>query len=220
MKGLMTLALMLSAFQMTHGREWVSKVNKYIHKDTNQIIELGGWDLSEDGKTNVYYNYATSKRETILMADYVPATQAEIAGVKAGEMIIAKTYIAHSKTEVIERVCQVYYLFENQKAYVGCKSYEADNLAGYATPSRFDFIINNVEQVVGQVEELDGFKKGDLAELSVETKSIKNGKTVRVLAVMANGEALVQKMGFSVLDSSAIIYKGGVERVRLTDLRK
>lgn len=219
MKNLLILAIMVSTFQATHGREWVSKVNKYIHKDTNQIIELGGWDLSEDGKTNVFYNYETRKRETILMADYVPATQSEIANVRAGEMILAKTYVAHGKSEIIERVCEVYYLFENQKAYVGCKSYEADHLPGYATPNRFDFIINNVEQVVAEVSELDGFKKGDLAELQVETKSIKNGKTVRVLAVMANGEALVQKMGFSILDTSSIVYKGGVERVLLTNLK-
>lgn len=220
MKQVITFALLFSAFQMSYGREWVSKLNKFIHKDSNQIIELGGWDLSEDGKTNVFFNYETGKRETILMADYVPATQNEIANVRAGEVIIAKTYVAHSKTEVIERVCQVFYLFENKKAYVGCKSYENDNLAGYNTPARFDFIINNVEDVVAEVVELDGFKKGELAELQVDTDSIKNGKTVRVLAVMANGEAIVQKMGFSILDTSSIVYKGGIERVRLTDLRK
>lgn len=211
---------MFSVFHMTHGREWVSKVNKYIHKDSNQIIELGGWDLSEDGKTNSYYNYTTSKRETILMADYIPATLEEIANVRAGEVVIAKTYVAHSKSEIIERVCEVYYLFENQKAFVGCKSYSKDNLPGYITPVRFDFIINNVEQVVAQVSELDGFSKGDNAELLIETPSIKIGKTVRILAVMANGEALVQKMGFSVLDTSSIVYKSGIERVRLNDLRK
>jgi hypothetical protein len=128
--------------------------------------------------------------------------------------------VGNSRSETIERICDVYYLFENKKAYLGCKSYEKDAIPGYSIPARFDFIVNNVENIVAEVSELDGFKKGDVAEILVDANSIKNGKTIRVLAVMANGEAIVQKMGFSVLDSSSIIYKGGVERVKLSDLRK
>lgn len=220
MKRLSLIFLLALSFQSVQGREWVSKINKYIHKDTNQIIELGGWDLSEDGTTNKFFNYETRKYETVQMSDYIPATQEEIANVQAGEMIITKTLVAHSKTEVIERICSVFYLFENNKAYVGCKSDEADNLPGYTTPSRFDFIVNDVANVVGEINEFEGFKKGDTAELGVETKAIKNGKTVRILAVMANGEALIQKMGFSILDTSSILFKSGVERVKLIDLIK
>jgi len=220
MKALLAMALMTLSIQNLEAREIISKLRKYIHKDTNQIIELGGWDLSEDGKTNKYYNYNTRKQETILMEDYVIQTFDEIADVRAGEMIIAKTLVGNSKTETIDRLCEVYYLFENKKAYVGCKSYEQDTIPGYQRPSRFDFIINNVENIVAEVNEIDGMKKGDVAEILVDAGSIKNGKIVRILAVMANGEALVQKMGFSVLDTNSIIYKGGVERVKLTDLRK
>lgn len=220
MKSLVAVLLLAVTVQNVEARDWVSKLRKYIHKDTNQIVELGGWDLSEDGKTNKIFNNKTSKYETILMEDYVIQTFDEIAEVRAGEMIIAKTLVGNSKTETINRVCEVYYLFENKKAYVGCKSYEQDSIPGYNRPARFDFIINNVENVVAEVSEIDGFKKGDMAEILVDTNTIKNGKTVRVLAVMANGEALVQKMGFSILDTSSIIYKGGVERVKLTDLRK
>lgn len=220
MKAFLAMALLTFTVQNLEAREVISKVRKYIHKDTNQIIELGGWDLSEDGKTNKYYNYNTRKQETISMEDYIIQTFEEIADVRAGEMIIAKTLVGNSKTETIDRLCEVYYLFENKKAYVGCKSYEQDSIPGYQRPSRFDFIINNVENIVAEVSEIDGMKKGDLAEILVDAGSIKNGKTVRILAVMANGEALVQKMGFSVLDSNSIIYKSGVERVKLTDLRK
>ncbi len=220
MKSLLAIALISLSFQNLEAREIVSKIRKYIHKDSNQIIELGGWDLSEDGKTNKYYNYNTRKQETVLMEDYVIQTFDEIANVRAGEMIIAKTLVGNSKTETIDRLCEVYYLFENKKAYVGCKSYEQDSIPGYARPSRFDFIVNNVENIIAEVSEIDGMKKGDLAEMLIDAEEIKNGKTVRILAVMANGEALVQKMGFSVLDSSSIIYKSGVVRVKLTDLRK
>lgn len=220
MKALLALILISMSFQNLEAREWVSKVRKYIHKDSNQIIELGGWDLSEDGKTNKFYNYKTGKQETILMEDYVIQTFDEIADVRAGEMIIAKTLVGNSKYETIDRICEVYYLFENKKAYVGCKTYKEDAIPGYSIPERFDFFINNVEKVVAEVNEVDGIKKGDQAELLVETKAIKSGKTIRVLAVMANGEALVQKMGFSVLDTSSIVYKGGVERVKVSDLRK
>ncbi len=51
--------------QAVSAREWVSKVRKYIHKDNSQIIELGGWDLSEDGKTNKFFTYKTGKREVV-----------------------------------------------------------------------------------------------------------------------------------------------------------
>jgi hypothetical protein len=220
MKAILALMILSISFQSLEAREWVSKVRKYIHKDSNQIIELGGWDLSEDGKTNKFYNYKTGKQETIQMEDYIIQTFDEIANVRAGEVVIAKTLVGNSRSETIERICDVYYLFENKKAYLGCKSYEKDAIPGYSIPARFDFIVNNVENIVAEVSELDGFKKGDVAEILVDANSIKNGKTIRVLAVMANGEAIVQKMGFSVLDSSSIIYKGGVERVKLSDLRK
>ena len=205
--------------QAVSAREWVSKVRKYIHKDNSQIIELGGWDLSEDGKTNKFFNYKTGKREVVLMEDYVIETYNEIAGVKAGEYLLVDTLLGNSKTETINRFCQVYNLFENKKAYVGCRSYEADRIPGYGLPQRFDFIINNVENTVAEVESVDGIKKGTVAELAVETETIKLGKNVRVLAVFANGEALVEKVGFGYLDTSTVIYKGNVEKVKVSDLR-
>ena len=220
MKALLALIIVSMSFQNLEAREMVSKIRKYIHKDSNLIVELGGWDLSDDGKTNKYFDYKTGKKVTIEMDDFVIQTFDEIANVRAGEMVIAKTLVGNSRTETIDRICEVYYLFENKKAYIGCKAYEQDAIPGYSIPARFDFIVNNVEQVVAEINEFDGVKKGDTAELLVETRSIKNGKTVRVLAVMANGEALVQKMGFSILDTSSIIYKGGVERVKISDLRK
>lgn len=221
MKKFFMLSVLSTAMlvQSASAREWVSKVRKYIHKDTNQIIELGGWDLSEDGKTNKHSNYKTGKREVVQMEDYVIDTYGEIAGVSPGEYILVDTLVGNSKTETINRFCQVYNLFENKKAYVGCRTYEADRIPGYRLPERLDYIIHNVEQVVAQVESVDGIQKGTIAELAVETETIKLGKNVRVLAVFANGEALVERAGFGFLDTSSIVYKGNVEKVKVSDLR-
>jgi hypothetical protein len=105
-------------------------------------------------------------------------------------------------------------------AYIGCKATEADQINGYATPNRFDFIVNNVENIIAEVEALDGYTNGQVAELRIDTKHAKAGRSVKILAIFVNGEALIQKFGFSVLDSSGVLHKTEVERVFLSDLNK
>lgn len=213
------ISLTVSLSSVVQAKAFFGTIDKYLVVKTAQVIEVGSNDV-EDGVAT-YYDYRTSKRKTIDLSELSKSTREEIAGVKAGERVLARTYVANSKTETVVRFCEVFYLFENKQAYIGCKATEADRINGYELPNRFDFIINNVEQVIAEVETLDGFKTNEIAELRVDTENLKAGKNVRVLAIFTNGEALIQKAGFSVLDTSGVLNKlGAVEKIKLTDLNK
>lgn len=213
----MTLAFTLEA----QAKPLIGRIDKYIEIKNGNVIEIATNEI-EDGSAT-FYDYGIRKKRTIDMSEVSKATREEIAGVKAGEMILVETRldnVRNVRNQTVSRYCEVFYLFENKQAYAGCKSSEADRIPGYQLPARFDFIINNVENVTAEVESLDGFTKGETAELSIETRTIKAGKNVRILAIFANGEALVQKDGFSRLDTSGILHKSGVERINLVDLSK
>lgn len=216
---LMTLVT-LSLTSQVHAKSFFGTVDKYIINKTNEVIEIGSNEIEDDGKTASYYNYRESKRKTIDMSEVSKSTREEIAGVKAGETILVTTGVARSKTETISRFCAVFNVFENGKAQVGCRTYKEDYVPGYAIPNRMDFIINHVSLVTAEVESLDGFNKGETAELRINTENAKAGRNVRILAIFANGEALVQKVGFGILDTSSIVYKSGIDRIQLSDLNK
>jgi len=203
----------LSLQSVAHAKSLIGRVDKYIILNSNQIIEIASNEI-EDGKGK-YYDYAEHKWKTIDMNDVSKGTTEEISGVKAGERILATTMVANSKTETVSRYCQVFYVFENKKAYVGCKSTEADIIPGYQTPNRFDFIVENVESVTAEVSSLNDFSTKEIAELNTDTKNFSSGTKVKILAIFANGEALIQKSGFNILDTSDVLNKlGAVDRFK------
>lgn len=220
MKNILSISLLTLCLTTTaQAKSFFGTVDKYINIHTNQIIEVASNEI-EDGVAS-YFDYSDNKRKTINISELSKATREEISDVRAGEAILAKTFVANSKEETVIRFCQVFYLFENKSAYVGCKTTEKDNIPGYQTPARFDFIISNIESVTPQVSSLDGFETKETCELKVETKTIEAGKRVKILAIFANGEALIQKVGLNFLDTSGILNKlGSVERVKLSDLNK
>jgi hypothetical protein len=203
-----------------HAKALFGTVDKYLDVKNQSVIEIGSNEIEDDGRTASYYDYRDSKRKTIDMNDVSKSTREEIAGVKAGEAALVTTLVANSKTETVSRYCEVFYVFENKQAYVGCKSTKADYIPGYQFPERFDFIINNVENITAEVAALDSFSKGETAELRIDTENAKAGRNVKILAIFANGEALVQKIGFNQLDTAGIVYKRSVDRVQLSDLNK
>ncbi len=219
MKKTVLFTLMTISFMsQVHAKSLFGTVDKYLDVKNQSVVEIGSNEISDDGRTASYYDYRDSKRKTIDMNDVSKSTREEIAGVKAGEAILVTTLAANSKTETVSRYCEVFYVFENKEAYVGCKSTQADYIPGYQFPERFDFVINNVENVTAEVATLDGFSKGDTAELGINTENAKAGRSIRILAIFANGEALIQKTGFSQFDTSGLVYKRGVDRVKLSDL--
>lgn len=220
MKKPLLLALMtLSFVSSVQAKAFFGTMDYYIVEKTKEIIEIGSNDISEDGVAT-YFDYKKSKRLKIDISEVSKSTRKEIAGVAAGETILLTTGVANSDTESISRYCQVFNLFENSMAYVGCKTYEEDNKKGIIKATRLDFIISDVKLVVAEVASLDGIKKGEIAELRINTKSAKAGRNVKVLAIFANGEALVQKLGFGLIDTSGIVNKLSVDRVLLSDLNK
>lgn len=211
---LMTIALATSA----EAKSIIGRVDSYIIAKTGVVVEIGTNEIEDDRSTATFYSYPHRKKITVNMSDLSKSTKAEIANVKAGENVLINTQSASGK--VITRECVVFHLFENKQAFVGCKTYEADKTIGYQTPDRLDYVVQNVEEgAVAEVDSIQNVSKGDILELRVETKTIKANKKVRVLAVFANGDAIVEpqlaKLNF--LNSSGI-YRYGVEKVRLQDL--
>lgn len=215
----LSVVLLASATQVS-AKSLVGTISKYIINDNNRIIEISSNEIEDDGLAATYYDYVARKRLTINMSEVSKSTRESINDVSSGEMILVTTGTARNNGETVNRYCQVFHLFENKKAYVGCKTYDIDNINGYARPNRLDFIINNVENVVAEISKAENLEKGDTATLRIDTKNAKAGRSVRVLALFNNGEALVQKLGFGVLDTSSIVYKSNIDRVQISVLVK
>jgi hypothetical protein len=213
----LSVVLLASATQVS-AKPLIGTIGKYIINENNRIIEIGSTEIEDDGLTATYYDYVARKRLSINMSEVSKSTRESINNVSAGEMILVTTGTARNNGETVNRYCQVFHLFENKKAYVGCKTYDIDNINGYARPNRLDFIINNVENVVAEVSKVDELEKGGIATLRVDTKNAKAGRNVRILALFTNGEALVQKLGLGVLDTNSIVYKSNIDRVNIGDL--
>lgn len=219
MKKTLLLTLMTVSFMTTAQAGIFGTVDKYIIQKTGQVIEVSSNDISKDGIVK-FFDYKEHKKKTIELSELSKSTINEIAGVKAGEVILLTTGAANSSTETVSRVCQVFNVFESKQAHVGCKTYEEDNKNGAIATNRLDFIVNNVESVVAEVKSSEGLSKGEKAELRIDTRSAKAGRNVKVLAIFANGEVLVQKFGFNILDTNSIIHQSSVDRVTLSDLNK
>lgn len=218
MKTALLLSLMTVSFiSQANAKAFFGKVEHYI-TTKNEVVEIGTNEISDDGQTATYFNRVAGKRVTTNMSELSKSTDQSIAGVKAGEHILVTTQTG-SGDGVITRFCAVWNLFENKQAFVGCRTYEADRIPGYAVPQRLTFIINNVENVIAEVQSLDGYKKGDTATLDINTQSMKAGKTVRVVAIFSNGQALVEG-SLAFINTSGLILKPGVERVNLSNLTK
>lgn len=218
MKTALLLSLAVSLFTTAQAKSLIGRVDSYIIVKTGAVVSIATNEIEDDGSTATFYSYAHRKKITVNMSDLSKSTREEIADVKAGEHILINTPTASGK--VITRTCTVFNLFESKQASVGCKTYEADAINGYRIPQRLDYIVQNIEDAVAEIEKLDNFSKGDTAELRVETKTIEANKKVRILAIFENGDALVEpvlaKLNF--LNSSGTLYRYGVEKVKLQDL--
>ncbi|MBC7713797.1 MAG: hypothetical protein H7177_10690 [Rhizobacter sp.] len=221
MKTALLLSLMtVSMITTAHAKSLIGSVDSYIIAKSGTVVSIGSNEIEDDGSTATFFSYALGKKITVNMSELSKSTRSEIADVKAGESVLINTPTVSGNN--ITRTCVVFNLFENKQAYVGCKTYEADAVAGYNIPQRLDYIIQNVESgVVPEVANVENFSKGDKVELTVATKTIKAGKSVRILALYKNGQALVEPTlaGINFLNSSGILNRFGIERVSINDLR-
>jgi hypothetical protein len=213
MRYLASIILASVIFSSLEAREYISKVKKYIHKDTNQILELDKWDLSSDGTTNKYFNHKTSQWVTINMSDYAVETSQEISGIRKKEYILYSTKLLGSRDGGVERLCLVHQVFENSKAHVGCKTYAEDKIMTRPRPRHIQLIVSDLEAVIPEVKELEGVRVGEVYE------NLKSGTQVRALALMADGRVIVQRKRDNFLDSSEIIFRDGIEVIPSAELR-
>lgn len=104
-------------------------------------------------------------------------------------------------------------------ARIGCQTGEMLGNIGVDRPAVGQYNLNHVSNITPEVKELQGFSKKDFTVMAVKKGKIKEGAKIRIEAIFANGEAMVQKMGIGYLDSSSVLMKLNIERVHLNDLK-
>ena len=193
-----TLTLMTNV----HAKSLFGTIEKYVNVETGSVVEI-----------------ASNRTDKFDMSQFAASTKEEISGVKAGERILLTTYVNKSKTQTINRYCDVYYVFENKMAQVGCSTYSVDQEANKDAPRRLDFMVTNVDEVVSEVSELNGFRTNEKAELKISTATIKAGRNVKIVAIFENGEVLVQKTGYGMFFGDNVVERGdSIARVSINDL--
>jgi ribosomal protein S17E len=218
MKTLLLTLMTVSMLSTAQAKGLIGIIETYIIKKNGKVINVASNEISKDGRA-LYFDYSTNKKKLIEFTELSKATKKEIAGVKAGEMILLTTKVSGSNTELISRYCEVSNVFENHMADVSCKMYERDK-RGLFDSGSMRFIVKNVRSVIAEVASLNGIRRSEVVELRINTKNAKAGKNVRVLAIFANGEALVQKIKLSLNNTPSIIHKKTADRVRIADLSK
>ena len=212
MKLLVLASLALSLTSAHAG--FFGRIDHYRNLETGEVVEIGSNEIKEDGSVK-YFSRKERAWKTTDISSFSKNTDAEIADVKQGEFLLAETGNGLA-------LCQVWYLFDNKSASIGCRTGKPSEIIGMARPGTANYDLLTVEHpgVVAEVASLDGFSRGQTAELLINTDQNESGTTVRVEAVFANGEALIQKKGLNLLDTSGLLLKYSVEKVSLKNLRK
>lgn len=215
MKKALLLTLMTVSFVSTaQAKSFFGRMENYLDLRNGSIIEIASNDINEDG-TAEYFDQKTRKDKIINLKDTSKATKAEIEGVKAGKRILVTSNLGITANAPVTRFCEVAFLFENKMALAKCKANENDN-----QPSVFNYTVQNVEDVVAEVDNSQAVEENDIIELGSDTEVAKAGEKVRVLAVFASGEALIEKHGVSILDRAGVLYKlRPVAIVSISDLK-
>jgi len=215
MKKALLLTLMTVSFVSTaQAKSFFGRMESYLDLKSGRIIEIASNHIEDDG-TAEYFDQKERKFKIINLQDTSKATKAEIDGVKAGKRILVTSNLGITANAPVTRFCEVAYLFENKSALAKCKPAESDNETRV-----FNYTIQNVEDVVAEVDNIQAVEENDIIELGSDTGVAKAGEKVRVLAVFASGEALIEKHGVSILDRAGVLYKlRAVEIVSISDIK-
>lgn len=198
---LLTLAT-LSLITSVQAKSIFGKLEVYVDQQTGRVVEI-----------------ASNKTEDYDMSRYSASTKNEISGVKAGERILLNTYIFRSNTETVSRYCDVYHVFENKMAQVGCNTVSADFRRNEDAKIRLDFMVSTVDEAIAEVAELNGFRTNSKAKLNISVPRIKAGREVKIVAIFENGEVLVQKTGYGLFHGDNVVERGDlIARVSINDL--
>lgn len=193
------MKLLTISFLMTVS--FASQAAYYFHTPSNKMVEAYKFDY-ENG-TAVYFDYADSVKRTVNISDLSKETSKEINGVKAGSIVLL-----NGKDH---NFCETFHVFENGMSYIGCQTDKIQKNIGMDRLKTLNYYAP-VELLSGEVSEADGFKKSE--------KVLLHGVKVRIEAIFPNGEALIQKIGINLLDTSSLRLKFDIQRVQLNDLQK
>ncbi len=217
MKKALLLTLMTVSFVSTaQAKSFFGRMENYLDLKSGRIIEIASNHIEDDG-TAEYFDQKERKYKIINLKDTSKATKAEIAGVKAGKRILVTSNLGITANAPVTRFCEVAFLFENKSALAKCKPAESDNETRV-----FNYTIQDVEleDVVAEVDNIQAVEENDIIQLGSDTGVAKAGEKVRVLAVFASGEALIEKHGLSILDRAGVLYKlRPVEIVSISDIK-
>lgn len=184
---------------------------RYIHTVTGMQIELD--NINEQNGTATYYDYKDSKRIPVKLSEVSRETDEVINGVRAGRFVL----VNFDDKEI--KACNTFYLFENGTARIGCQSGKIRKNIGVDRPMVAQYNVS-AYNLMAEVDNFEGYAKKEKVTLSVDAGNLKAGTTVRIEAIFPNGEALIQKFGANLLDTSGLLLKKNIERVSLRDLDK
>ncbi|WP_408095828.1 hypothetical protein ACJVC5_12360 [Peredibacter sp. HCB2-198] len=211
-KSFVMLSLVLAqTFSFSANAELIGRNWRYLHIPSGMQVELD--NVNEQAGTATYFDYQTHKKVKINLSDVSREIDSGVNGVKAGHFVL----VNFDKDDV--RHCQVYRVFEIGTARIGCQSGKIRKNIGVDRPQVAQYNAS-VYDVTGEVESMEGFSKKEKVKLATDAGNLKAGTTVRIEAIFSNGEALIQKMGANLLDTSGLLLKYNIERVSLNDLEK
>lgn len=211
MKSLLLATALLTLLSETASAQLFQKHYYYLNTKTGEMISLIKINQAEG--TGVYYDYLDYTKKTVPLDVLAKETDGALGEVEQGEMLLAKF-------EDGLRPCAVYHLFENGTARVGCQNGDiADNIGvDRLVVAQYNA---QVDQAIPEIAEAEGFATKEKVILRRDAANMKSGVTVRIEAIFANGDALIQKAGANLLDTSGVLLKrSNVAVVNLTDLEK
>lgn len=214
-----TIMLAFMAFTLltannSYANAFYSKIHPYMQISTGEVLQLSEFDFDKNNTTITYYSYLHGKKLTISVDDISKSTTSEIAGVKAGELVLIQ-----GPAGLV--TCSVYNLFENTMARIGCQT---GKITGRLGPDRrvlSSATLLTVDQagVIAEVDSINNISKLDQGSLTADAGTLKAGTKVRIEAVFANGDAVVQKLGLNILDTESLLMKKAVEKINLNDFK-
>lgn len=207
MKTLLTAFVMVLAFEAQ--AQLISHRYSYIHHESHMRLEISKVD--QDNQTAKYFDSDENKLKTVNLSEVSQETNEEIDGVKVKNMVLVK-FSDHTL-----RPCEVWYLYSNALAHVGCQTGKNKQHGGTNRPVLGTYTAS-IESMVKELPSLDGFEKKDRVRLQKNVGDLKQGDLVRIEHIFQNGSALVQKMGENLVDTSSLLMKFNVQVVELKDL--
>jgi hypothetical protein len=199
---------LLSAFILALTFE-ASAGNSYIHHATFERLEI--FRIDTDNQTGKYYDYQDEKYKTINLSDVSREASEPVDGVKDGDMVLVKF------SENLFRPCEVWYLYQNSLAHVGCQTGKLTEDMGVQRPKLGTYTAST-ESMIKSIKSLEGFEVKDKARLMKDVGDLKKGDLVRIEHIFKNGSAMIQKMGLNLIDTSGLLLKFKVQVVELKDL--